>query len=428
MVVTRDAWTTRPDVKAGSASQRIGLTERNLLGTGRTVSLDVVALNGSIGAGITAYDSFGFGSGVTARGQYQRYSDGSTRGLFLSRRQSTVADRWRASLGLFDQQSEPRAPQSDNFERTSVELITGTRLTRRRSLRSVYLLGGLESEQSSLSAAANAQVVGPVHVDRRFIGPQFGTSIVSTGYDTLTWLLAGNSVIDVPRAVEAEVVIGMGRGTVSATNSGGPVEIARANFMTHYDAWLGREWLPDRSSRLVSDLWVSGYSRSGEWRSGRIRATILTERAASMGLWRLSAASEHLNDPDPDVRALAIYDRALAFVPKRVRLAESAFTMSLERTRHLRAVGATMELDGSLFGALSRRWETSGAATNAEGVSVGIAGIGLSLSPRRAGRATIRLDYGVPLFASGVPRRPRFSVSVVPWLETARHRDGSRPF
>ena len=428
-VVTRDAWTTRPDLKAGSGSPKVGLTERNLLGTGRTVSLDVVSRNGSIGAGFTAYDRFGFGSGVTARGQYQRYSDGTTRSLFLSRRQATVADRWRARLDVFDQHFEPRTPKSDNFERTSAEFLTGLRVTPRRSARALYLLGGFESEYGSLIAAPNADVVGPTRVTRRFTGPELGTAIVSTGYDTLTWLLAGNSVVDVPRSVEGEIVIGMGSGTVSASDSSGPLGIAGSNFMTHYDAWLGREWLPNRKSRVVGDLWSSGYSRAGAWQTGRVRATLSAEHAASNGLWRLSTAAEQLDDPDPDVRALAIYDRALAFVPKRMRLAESAFTMSLERTRHLRPIGGAYELDGSVFGAYSKRWDPSRAATSAEDFSVGVAGVGLSLSPRRAGRATIRLDYGVPFLATpGVQSKPRFSITLVPWLESGRHRDRSGSF
>ena len=71
---------------------------------------------------------------------------------------------------------------------------------------------------------------------------------------------------------------------------------------------------------------------------GRLRAAIAAEHAASKGLWRLTIAQEQLNDPDPDVRALGIYDRALAFVPDRIRLAESALTVSLERTRHIRSI------------------------------------------------------------------------------------------
>ncbi len=62
-VVTRDAWTTRPDIKAGGSSPRIGLTERDLLGTGRTVSLSLVSHNRSLGAGISTMDTFGFGTG-----------------------------------------------------------------------------------------------------------------------------------------------------------------------------------------------------------------------------------------------------------------------------------------------------------------------------------------------------------------------------
>ena len=61
-VVTRDAWTTRPDIKAGGSSPRIGLTERDLLGTGRTVSLSLVSHNRSPGAGVSTMDTFGFGT------------------------------------------------------------------------------------------------------------------------------------------------------------------------------------------------------------------------------------------------------------------------------------------------------------------------------------------------------------------------------
>ena len=428
-VVTRDSWTARPDLKASSSSPRIGLTERDLFGTGQTVSLDVVSRNRSLGAGVTALDNFGFGTGFTMRGQYQRYSDGAIRSLFFSRRQTSLADRWRASFDISDQRHEPRAPLSDNFERASVELLTGVRLTPRRSAHAIYLLGGFESESGSLNAAPNADIVGPTRVDRHFAGPQIGTAIVATRYDTLTWLLAGGPVVDVPRTVEGEILVGVGSGSVTEAELGGPVEIARSNFMTHYDAWLGREWIPIRQSRVVSDLWVGGYSRSGDWRSGRIRAAVSAEHAASNGIWRLTTAAEQLNDPDPDVRALEIYDRALAFVPSRVRLAESAFTMSVERTRHLRPVGGTLELDGSIYGAFSKRWDPASGSSSSEDVSVGVAGVGLSLSPRRSGRSTIRLDYGVPLLRTpGVQRAPRFAITLMPWLESGRHRDNSGSF
>ncbi|HST07274.1 MAG TPA: hypothetical protein VLJ83_03845, partial [Gemmatimonadaceae bacterium] len=150
-VLTRDSWTTRPDLKTGSGS-RIGLTERDLLGTGRTVSLDLVPHHGSIGGGVTVYDGFGFGTGVSSRAQYQRYTDGSMRALLFSRRQATLSDPWRASLDISDQEHEPRAPYSDNFERTSAELIVGLRVTPKRSPSAVYVLGGFAAAHGSLVA------------------------------------------------------------------------------------------------------------------------------------------------------------------------------------------------------------------------------------------------------------------------------------
>ena len=258
-----------------------------------------------------------------------------------------------------------------------------------------------------------------MRIDRRFTGPQIGLSMVSSSYDTLTWLLPGNAVVDVPRTFEGEFVIGVGSGAVTTRDINGPVEINTANFMTHYDGWVGREWLPTRHSRIVTDLWATGYSRAGEWQSSHLRAAISAEHAASSGLWRVAVAQEQLNDPDPDVRALGIYDRALAFVPSRIRLAESALSISVERTRHIRSIGSSLELDGSLFGALSKRWDPAASATNAEDFTVGVAGFGLALSPRRPGRGTVRLDYGFPLTGTpGLRRTPRFSVTILPWLES----------
>ena len=427
--VTRDAWTTRPELKASTTSPRIGLTERDLFGTGRTVSLALVSRNGSLGAGVTTSDAFGFGTGLTTRAQYQRYSDGSVRALSLARRQASLTDHWRAEFDFSDQRHESKSQLGDDFERTRAEFIGGIRVSPRHAGRAVYLLAGAESEYTSLSSAAGAQVIGPVRVDRRFTGPQLGISVLSTRYDTLTWLLASGSVVDVPRTLEGELVVGVGSGAATSRDSSGPAEINRSNYMTHYDGWLGREWLPTRRSRVVGDVWASGYSRTGAWQSGRVRAALSAEHAAASGLWRLTGAAEQLHDPDPDVRALSISDRALAFVPRRVRFAESALTVSLERTRHLRSIGSSLELDGSLFGAVSKRWDPSGSASPTEDFSVSVVGLGLALSPRRPGRATIRLDYGVPLSApAGVKRTPRLSITLTPWLEASRHRDGSSSY
>ena len=428
-VVTRDAWTTHPDIKAGGSSPRIGLTERDLLGTGRTVSLSLVSHNRSLGAGISTLDTFGYGTGFATRAQYQRYYEGTLRSLSFARRQASLADRWRAQLDFWDQHYEPKSATSDQIERTGGNLIAGIRLSPPTSSHVMYLLGGAESELTSLAAASNAQVIGPVRIDRRFTGPQMGLSLVSGSYDTLTWLLVGGGVVDVPRTFEGEFVVGLGKGAVTSRDFAGPGETSRSGFMTHYDAWVGREWLPTRSSRIVSDVWASGYSGADEWHSASIRAVVAAAHAASDGVWEMTLAGEQLTDPDPDVRALTIFDRALAFVPPTVRLAESALTMSVYRTRHLRPVGSSLELDGSLFGALSKRWDPAASTAGSEDVTVGVVGVCLGLSPRKAGRTSIRLDYGVPVIAAaGVRHSPRFTITLTPWLESGRHRDRNGSF
>jgi len=427
-VVTRDSWTTRPDIKTGGNSPRVGLAERNLLGTGQTFALSVVSHNRSLGAGVSTYDAFGFGTGMTTRGQYQRYYEGVIRGLSLSRRQSSVADPWRAEADFWDQNYEPKAPGSEQIERTGGNFVAGIRAGPANSSHIFYLLGGVETEHTSLAASQQAQVLGPIRIDRRFTGPQLGLSVVSASYDTLTWVLPGGAIVDVPRTFEGEIVVGLGRGAISSVDADASVESIRSSLMTHYDAWVGREWLPNRSTRIVTDLWASGYD-GDDWRSTRLRGAISADHAATNGLWQLTLAAEQLTDPDPDVRALTIFDRALPFVPSTVRLAESALTMSLDRTRHLHQLWSSYELDGSVFGAIARRWDPAATTPTAENFTVGVVGLSLAVAPRRPGRPTIRLDYGVPVTAGpGVRRAPRFGITLIPWLETGRHRDKNGSF
>jgi hypothetical protein len=427
-VVTRDGWTARPEIKAGNGSPRFGFTERDLFGTGRTVSLDVVSHNRSLGVGVSTFDAFGFGTGVTTRARFQRYYDGTIRSLSFARRETSLTDRWRAGLDLWDQRHEAKHGIGDAFERTGGDLLAGYRVSRTGGSRVVYVLGGVESELTSLKAGANAQIIGPSRIERRFTGPQLGLAVRSATYDTLTWLLAGGAIIDVPRTVETELVIAAGPGSLKTTDALGQTESSRTNFMTHYTGWLGRQWLPTRKSRIVGDVWASGYRGSNVWQSGRLRAALSAERAASNGVWRLSLAGEQLSDPDPDVRALSIFDRSLAFVPRHARFAESAVAVSLDRTRHLARLSSAFELDGSVFGAMSKRWDAA-STVRSEDFAIGIVGVGFSVAPRRAGGSTIRLDFGVPVFAPvGERRSPRISVSLVPWLGAGRRRDKARPF
>jgi hypothetical protein len=428
-VVTRDGWTARPEIKSSKGSPRIGLTERDLFGSGRTVSFDVVSHDRSLGVGVSTYDAFGFGTGLTTRARFQRYYDGTIRTLSFGRRETSVNDRWRAGLELWDQRYEPKIATGDNFERAGGDFLAGMRVSGVNDSHVVHVLGGIESELTSLIASPSAQLVGPARIVRRFTGPEVGLSVRSAKYDTLTWLLAGGAVVDVPRSLETEVVLGVGPGAITSSDLTGPIETGRTNFMTHYTAWLGREWLPTRKSRIISDVWASGFNGLNGWRSGRVRGALSAERAAPNGVWTMSMAGEHLTDPDPDIRALTLFDRSLAFVPRDVRFAESAITVSLDRMRHLVRLSAAYELDGSVFGAYSKRWGLAAPTVSSNDFGIGIVGLGLSLASRRPGRSSIRLDYGVPISApAGVRRVPRFSISLTPWLGTGRRRDKPSSF
>jgi hypothetical protein len=78
-------------------------------------------------------------------------------------------------------------------------------------------------------------------------------------------------------------------------------------------------------------------------------------------------------------------------------------------------------LDGALFVAGSSRLAAVDSVP--EHTDVGMIGLGLRLSPTRLGRATARLDVGLPVVGSGVAKRGVYvGIGLSPWWGDDRHR------
>ena len=432
IVDTRDTWSTHPEVRLSRPTPVLGLTEHNLLGTGRTIGVGLVSNAGHLGAATTVADPFGFGTGISTRAAYQRYVDGSASTLTVGRHQVSLADRWRTEVDLLDLRREPRSALGDHFERTAISVLGGVRLSPPQADHVIHFLGGMFGEQVALSAAPTATIIGPATVYRRLVAPIVGLSLTPARFDTLTWLLPDHALVDVPRTIAGEFVVGVGPGTESQSNVAGQPALALPGVgqhlaMTYADGWLGREWRPSDHSRIVTDLWGSGFRDRGTWQSSTMRGAMTADQGAPNGLWEVTVAGEQLTDPDPDVRALTMFDRLLHYLPPRSQLSETACAMSVERTRHLRRLNSAVVLDGGLFAATTWHWEpaapVTAAVNRADPLAVSALGVSLSLLPSRQGQSLIRVDFGVPLGATaGVSRKPRLVLMVVPWLESLRHR------
>lgn len=409
---TRDDWSVKPKVQVGSAKSELAVTERNLMGSGRELSMHVRTQQGRVGVGFTLNDPWFFGSRVAAVLGQDVYRDGNDLTATLRLREETILAPWGAEISGLESAYEPRGPGHDQFERASGHLLVRRRLFDTPAA-VMSVLAGAETERAELLAATDAPIVGPARASRNFMGLSLGASRASVAYDTLTWLLPNDAIVDVPLAIETEAVVGFGR------------DLVRNTAMMHVDLWGGKAWLPGRHSLLVSDLWASGYASAGRWDAATFRASLAYYQAATRGFWSSRFTAERLLNPDPDVRTFVTIDPTMRLLPDRERLAERAFGFTLERDVRLRPLTRSWALDGAVFAVASARWQT--VTPSPEHVDVAALGVGLRLTPTRLGRGTARLDIGYPIAASSLAKRGVYvGIGLTPWWGDERHRAGRR--
>ena len=409
-VTTRDSWSTKPEVRMRSTSTTFGMQERNLLGTGRDARVYVRSGEGRLGVGAALRDPYFLGTGAAVTLATNSYADGHDYSATIGRREQSVFDRWRAEAGISRAVRKSPAVAGDTLHRTSALALVGRRVSA-TPRRAITLLAGVEGEHTTVTTGPGARVVGPGAVRRRFVGVDVGVRRSAGAYDTLTWLLPKSPIIDLPLSTELEMIVAQG------------YDFATRGPMTHVDLWTGRMWHPRERLLVVGDAWSSGYARENGWDAATLRGSVVFYAPAAHGLWSARLAGERLYAPDPDVRTLAIDDPTADALPEEARFAQSELTASLERSRHLRGLTHSWALDGALFVAASYRSDP--VALNPEGLMVGAVGLGLRIVPTKIGRATFRLDVGYPLLRSRELRqRPFVGISLTPWLEGGRQRDG----
>jgi hypothetical protein len=406
---TRDDWSVKPKVQVGSRGKsEIGVTERNLLGSGRELSMHVRSQQGRVGVGFTFNDPWLLGSRFGAQISQDSYRDGQELSAMFRLREETVLAPWGAELGALVSSYQPAGKGLDNFERASSHLLVRRRLFESSSA-VISVLGGAETERAELFAATGALIAGPAKADRNFFGLSVGAARASVTYDTLTWLLPNKAIVDVPLSFETEGVIGLGR------------DLALGAPMMHVDLWAGKAWLPWRSSLALADVWASGYLANNRWDAGTFRASLGFYQAAKRGFWTIRATGERLVNPDPDIRSFVTIDPTSRLVPDSRRLAEASVGVSVERDVRLRPLTRSWALDGALFVAGSSRLAAVDSVP--EHTDVGMIGLGLRLSPTRLGRATARLDVCLPVVGSGVAKRGVYvGIGLSPWWGDDRHR------
>jgi hypothetical protein len=410
VVLTRDSWSTAPLIRVRSSSATaIGIEERNVMGTGRSLRAYVRSDAGRTGVGLAYVDPWLFDSPISGALSRNVFRDGRDWRVGIGTRQRSVFDEWRGDLTLFD--SRRRSLTSPDTLHRSAQVFTLSHVMRSSPTGATSLLSGFERERTRLAVFSDIPVVGPRRVNRDFVGLDLGLARYSAHYEQVDWYLPGARAADLPRGFEGEGSIGLGRDFVSDTP------------MMHADLWAGRFWFPRRDLFAITDIWMSGYLNRDAWSGATRRAAVSVYKQAAAGMWIARVGAEQLTNPDPDVRTLESIDPTVAAIPSSRRLAESAVAISLERSAHLFGVTRGYVLDGALFTAASSRWDPASASDTT--MSVGIVGAGLRLNPRRLGGAGVRLDVGYPVLrSSAVKQRIFVGVSLSPWIEVGRGRQG----
>ncbi|HUQ46460.1 MAG TPA: hypothetical protein VM033_07410 [Gemmatimonadaceae bacterium] len=419
VLTTRDAWTLRPTARLRSANAlSIGVEEKNLLGSGRTVAVTSELSRWGTGAGVTLADPWLFGRDIDASARLAKLGGGRTLRVGLRNHEYSVFDRWRA------EGSVARVTFADTgaAERPLHALRAGMLVGRRvggGATSVTTLLAGMEFDSAATVAPSRTQApetpAGTPHA-RSFMGADVGLLHRTAQYDTASWIVPGRGFLDIPLGWEADGVLGAGqlRGTRMPA--------------LKLDAWIGRVWVPSRGRILMADGWASGYAGRAVDANQIARASVAWYESATRGMWSVRLTAERLFELDPDLRSLSLVPLADHTAPALRPYAVgsgTSLTGSAERAVHLATVGAASVVDAGAFVAGSYRWR--GDELPGRRIQAGVAGLRFRLLSANGTVNSTRVDVGYPLVLSDALRRRPFVVLTIGTLfDVSRQRDGRR--
>ena len=417
-VISQDAWSLRADARYGRLSSRIALSEINLFGTGRSLSVAAERLEDRNALSIGLIDPQLAGRRLRGAVLVRNYGDGRAWQWSLRTRELSPRDPWRVALMSYQLGRlgvNPATQTTDSIDRRTVSATASWRFAMDDDA-AYALVFGVENEYAKLSIIRRGVLLGRSSVRRDFTAPLLGVARRSLRFGAINWLVPGQAPAEIPLGFEGEVVASFGH------------DLATNGAIGHLDGWTGFTSLLSPGTVLTGDAWVSGYFNSDSVSNGRLRLAGAIFQRARAGLWILRVANERVYNPDPDVFALSILDPMLRAITANSRLAETALTITAERSLHLYSTEGRWALDGALFTTYTERHNSldvsTGVASNQEAIVVGI---GFRRVRNQPTQPLVAIDIGKIVWRNtSLPNRWIISISTIPWLNAGRFRDGLR--
>ena len=417
---TRDRWSLRGGIRLadGGGPARFSFGESNIFGTGRSISLAQEDVDGRRATSASIADPYLFGTRFRGAATFRTYGDGRAWIWSVRTQDWSPRDEWRAAFTSRQLRrysvDDPTQPSIDILRRD--DALTLSRLVLTQSDAVYAVVFGGEHQTANLAVYRTGPMLGTPDVRREFTAPVVGLARRSTKYATVDWLVPGQAEAELSVGIEGELVAGVGRETTANAT------------ITHVDGWIGATTMPSSGTILTADAWTSGYWGHDSLSNGSLRLVGVLYQRAARGFWVFRASSDRLYNPDPDVFALATIDPMLRTLAPLSRLAESALSVSAERSLHLYSREGRWAVDGALFAGYSERHRSvDGTLESLPDAQAVTFGIGLREIRSQPNEAPLRLDIGHAVWRSrGLPSRWMVSLSTALWINSGRVRDGAR--
>ena len=415
---TRDSWTLRPTARLRTPSTiSVGVEERNLFGTGRSVSFTSETAPRGTGLAGALSDPFFLGRDISANVRMANLAGNHSFRAGLRNHEFSVFDTWRAEAAVARFSFGDTTAVDRPLNTFNAAALVGRRIGAGGNAITLLLLGAEFDSTTSVSETRRIPSVLQPHA-RSFIGGDVGVMRRTAEFDTASWIVPHRGFLDVPLGWEGEMVAAPGyeRGL-------------RVPAMK-MDAWLGRVWIPRRGSVLMLDGWASGYVGHGLDANHIARLSSAWYSDAAGGMWGARVTVERLFELDPDLRGLSLMplaDYTAPAVRNYSNRGGRAIAASIERSLRLLEVGAASVLDAGAFVAGSSRRDVNGLPDNR--LDAGVIGARFRVLSANGSVNSIRFDIGYPFVLSdAVPKRGFAVLTFGSLFDVSRQRDGRRLF